>query len=103
MKISVLTLFKIVILLIVVAAAVALGVTSNEARKEVYYLCKNFHKGVPLHSVIAQLDTIKLSHYSISGPPEQKEVVHSSRLNFDMYRCTIVFDESQRVVWAKYD
>lgn len=96
------TLFtlKNLFITLLVTAVVIFSFISNEARKEVYYLCGNFGKGVTFNSIVRQLDTVELSKYSISGPPQQKQIVHNSLLN--LFSCVIVFDADQKVVSATY-
>jgi hypothetical protein len=39
------------------------------AKEEIYYLCGNFTKGIDQTSVIRQLETASLSHYSLHDLP----------------------------------
>lgn len=94
---------KFIAALVGILGFLVFGFLSNEARKEVYYLCGNFSQGVAYSSVIRQLDTIRLSEYSIEESPSGKRVVHSSWLNFHLVHCDIQFNNDGVVTSALYD
>ncbi|EKE84418.1 hypothetical protein [Idiomarina xiamenensis] len=83
-------------------AAIYLGILSNEARKEVYYLCGNFKEGVSYSSVIRQVDTANLSSYKIKLMEGRTQIELSSALNFHFFTCTINFNAEKSVVSATY-
>ena len=97
-----LSMVKILTLIFVSAILVSFIFISNEARKEIYYLCGNFNKGVSYLSVTRQLDTISLSRYKIQDLGINKQIVHSSNLNFHFFKCTIRFDINEKVIAAVY-
>lgn len=72
------------------------------ARNEVYYLCGNFKSGVSYSSVVRQLDTANLSHYTVETSELGKRVTHSSALHLDLVRCEITFSNDDRVTIAIY-
>lgn len=72
------------------------------ARNEVYYLCGNFKSGVSYSSVIRQLDTANLSHYTVEKSEAGKRVAFSSVLHLDSVRCEITFSNDDRVTVAIY-
>jgi hypothetical protein len=74
----------------------------NEARKEVYFLCGNFKEGVSHKSVIRQLETANLSGYSQYHLDSGARIVHSSSLNFHLFRCSIEFNRDGFVMSAAY-
>jgi hypothetical protein len=93
---------KILVLISVCAVLVSFIFISNEARKEIYYLCGNFNKGVSYLNVTRQLDTVSLSRYKIQALGIDKQIVHSSNLNFHFFKCTINFDTNGKVISALY-
>jgi hypothetical protein len=70
-------------------ALVVFAFVFNEARKEVYFLCGNFKEGVTQESVIRQLNTASFSAFSESSLESGTQIVHSSALNFHLFRCNI--------------
>ena len=95
-------LLKFIAAAISVSSLLVFGFYSNEARKEVYYLCGNFNKGTSYSSVIQQLDTINLSEYNVENMDQGKRVTHSSKLNFHLFACSIEFDSQEKVVFVSY-
>ena len=72
------------------------------ARNDVYYLCGNFKSGVSYSSVVRQLDTANLSHYTVEKSEVGKRVTFSSVLHLDLVRCEITFSNDDRVTVAIY-
>ncbi|MEO9944139.1 MAG: hypothetical protein ABJH28_03315 [Paraglaciecola sp.] len=93
---------KLIVALCILGLTI-LGFYSNEARKEVYYLCGNFTQGVSYPSVIKQLDTTHLSAYTIENLQLGKRIVHSSWLNLHLVKCNINFNNNDLVVSAFYE
>ena len=93
---------KILTLIFVGTVLVSFIFISNEARKEIYYLCGNFNKGVSYSNVTRQLDTISLSRYKINDLGINKQIVQSSNINFHFFKCTINFDKNGKVISAVY-
>lgn len=81
---------------------VALGFFSNEARKEIYFLCGNYAKGDSLESVVRQLNTVKLSEYKIESTEQGKLILHSSKLNLHLVNCNIEFNPEEKIVSVSY-
>ena len=75
----------------------------NEARKEIQYLCGNFIPGVEQSSVIRQLKTATLSSYELIEQNQGSQIVFSSALNFQRYKCVINFDTKGDVIHASYE
>ena len=86
----------------IILALFVFGFFSNEARKEVYFLCGNFKQGVTYSSVIRQLETTNLSSYKIEATEMGKRIVHSSALHFHLLRCSINFNSQEVVISASY-
>jgi hypothetical protein len=74
----------------------------NIARKEVYYLCSNFGKGVKQTSVIRQLETAKLSSYVKTDDKLGVNINFSSNVNFSFYQCLIEIDKNKKVIKATF-
>ncbi|WP_133471220.1 hypothetical protein [Paraglaciecola marina] len=89
--------------LLCIVGLTILGFYSNEARKEVYFLCGNFTQGVSYLSVTKQLDTTHLSTYTIEKLQLGKRIVHSSWLNLHLVKCNINFNNNDLVVSAFYE
>ncbi|MCE9679412.1 hypothetical protein LZP69_09530 [Shewanella sp. AS1] len=92
---------RIVISLLVLLAAIY-GFVANEGRKEIYYLCGNFTKGVTYSEVVRQLATTHFTHYAVADPPTGKRIIHNSNLHFNALRCTIDFNAEDKVISAFY-
>lgn len=80
----------------------AFGFYSNEARKEVYFLCGNYGAGDSLEDVVKQLNTINLSEYTVENLEQGKRITHSSKLNFHLISCSIQFAPEEKVVAVSY-
>ena len=93
---------KFIAVAISILAVIVFGFFSNEARKEVYFLCGNFKQGVTYSSVIKQLETSNLSSYKIETTEMGKRIVHSSSLHFHLLRCNINFNPQEVVISASY-
>ena len=91
---------------IVPALAVALllasgGLLWNEARKEIVFLCGNFHPGVTEGSVVRQLDTGHFLRYRRESLLQGERIVADSVYNFGVYTCSIDFDTNRVVTEAR--
>lgn len=75
-----------------ISVVLVLGFYSNEARKEIHFLCGNFEAGDSFASVVRQLDTINLSEYEIESSGLGKRIDHSSLFNLHMVSCKIEFN-----------
>ncbi|MFC3094234.1 hypothetical protein DRW07_14900 [Alteromonas sediminis] len=93
---------KVIISFTCVLALVILGFFSNEARKEIYFLCGNFKEGISLSSVRSQLDTAKLSSYKLADNQAGKSISHSSWLVLRLASCNINFNEEGIVLYASF-
>ncbi len=93
---------KYVATVISIFSLVAFGFYSNEARKEVYFLCGNYGAGDALEHVVKQLDTINLSEYKVENVEQGKRITHSSKLNFHLVSCNIQFNSEEKVVSVSY-
>ncbi|GAA5188925.1 hypothetical protein GCM10025772_10100 [Ferrimonas gelatinilytica] len=87
----------------IISSLVTFGFYSNEARKEVYYLCGNLSKDTSYSSVIRQLNTINLSEYRVEELWQGKRIIHSSKLNFHLFRCNIEFNTEEKVTSVSYN
>ncbi|GAA0855234.1 hypothetical protein GCM10009114_13770 [Aliiglaciecola litoralis] len=96
------TKVKLLVLVIFSVFFISFIVISNEARKEIYYLCGNFGKGDSLSNVTRQLNTVNLSNYQAYRVGANKKIVHSSLFNFHVFKCTINFDTDEKVTSAVY-
>ncbi|WP_133406543.1 hypothetical protein [Parashewanella tropica] len=83
-------------------ALIVFGFFSNEARKEIKYLCGNFDKGDSLSNVTRQLNTINLSQYRVANLGAGKQITHSSWLHLNLLSCEIEFNPQNVVVSASY-
>lgn len=81
---------------------VVFGFYSNEARKEVYFLCGNYGAGDSLDNVVKQLNTVNLSEYRVENIEQGKRIIHSSKLNFHLVSCNIQFTPEDKVVSVSY-
>ncbi|QIR15406.1 hypothetical protein [Shewanella aestuarii] len=72
------------------------------AKDEIFYLCSNFSFGVTQASVIRQLNTADLSHYTHTLNESGSIIVLSSQLYFVTNQCTIELDKHEKVVFAAY-
>lgn len=95
-------ILKFIAAAIIICGLVVFSFFSNEARKEVYYLCGNFGTGTSYSNVIRQLDTINLSEYKVVHMEQGKRVIHSSKLNFHLTSCNIDFNPQEEVVSVSY-
>ncbi|MEH8017741.1 hypothetical protein MN202_10880 [Rheinheimera muenzenbergensis] len=93
---------KLIAAAIGILGLLVFGFYTNEARKEVYYLCGNFSKGTAYSSVIRQLNTANLSEYKVENLPQGKHVIHSSALHFHLLSCAIEFNPQEKVVSVLY-
>ena len=93
---------KLIVTLVIVVVCLLFAFYSNEARKEVYFLCGNFHQGTSIESVERQLATSTLSSYQTEFSEQGKRVVHSSWLNFHLFSCNIEFNQEDKVKLASY-
>lgn len=76
---------------------------ANEARKETFYLCRNFSEGLSSEDLKTQLDTANLSWYVTERLNVGYRVVLSSPVNLHYFQCTIVVNEAEEVVSATFD
>lgn len=81
---------------------VVFGFYSNEARKEVYFLCGNYGAGDSLENVVKQLNTVNLSEYKVENTEQGKRITHSSKLNFHLVSCNIQFTHEAKVASVSY-
>lgn len=81
---------------------VVFGFYSNEARKEVYFLCGNYGAGDSLENVVKQLNSVNLSEYRVENIEQGKRIIHSSKLNFHLVSCNIEFTPEDKVVSVSY-
>ncbi len=81
---------------------VVFGFYSNEARKEVYFLCGDYGAGDSLDNVVKQLNTVNLSEYRVENIEQGKRIIHSSKLNFHLVSCNIQFTPEDKVVSVSY-
>ena len=93
---------KYIATVISIFSLVAFGFYSNEARKEVYFLCGNYGAGDALEHVVKQLNTVKLSEYKLEKFEQGKRITHSSKLNFHLVSCNIQFNPEEKVVSVSY-
>ncbi len=75
---------------------------SNEAHKEVYFLCGNYRAGDSLENVVKQLNTVNLSEYKVENIEQGKRITHSSKLNFHLVSCNIQFTPEEKVASVSY-
>lgn len=88
--------------IVTVIAFVALGFFAMEAKKEIYFLCGNFEKGMSFSSVIAQLDTATMSSYKITDAQTGKAIKQSSWLVLQLASCNVNFNQEGVVVSASF-
>jgi len=93
---------KYIATVISIFSLVAFGFYSNEARKEVYFLCGNYGVGDSLEYVVKQLNTVNLSEYKVENIDQGKRITHSSKLNFHLVSCKIQFTPEEKVVSVSY-
>lgn len=74
-----------------------------EVRKEVFFLCSNFHKGMPIASVTQQLNTATLSSYSIEETQAGKLIIHSSWIALQSVRCDITISPQGNVTTVTFN
>lgn len=87
---------------ILIITFIAGAILWSIAREEIYYLCGNFSSGVEKSSVIRQLNTANLSSYNQSITKSGSMIIFSSKINFEIYQCTIELNETNKVVRATY-
>ncbi|GLX86604.1 hypothetical protein tloyanaT_28570 [Thalassotalea loyana] len=85
---------------ILLLVTIIYGFYWDAARKEIYYLCGNFTKGVSINNVIRQLDTANLSSYKLLS--DKQTISFSSKVNIGYYQCLIYLDKAQRVNSASF-
>lgn len=84
-----------------VVSALCIGVFyTNEARKEVVFLCGNFTPGVSEASVLTQLETINFSRYEVVKAANASAVIHTALRGW--YRCRITIDANGLVSHSEY-
>lgn len=81
-------IWAVAVLLVVVMVFI-----SNEARKEIVYLCGNFVPGVQESSVRRQLDTGNLLTYHKDQSTKGTRIVAQSVFNFYLRKCTVDFNK----------
>jgi hypothetical protein len=84
-----------------ISTLITLTVYSNEARKDVIYLCSNIHQGVSKQSV-----EVYLSHFNLLSVDEQftasgSKLTASSWLHFWQYKCIVRFGGVDQVLDAE--
>ena len=94
---------KYVVSLLLVAVFVVAAVYWNEARKEIVFLCGNFHSGVSEGTIIRQLETGNLLRYQREDTPSGQRVVVDSPYNLFVSKCVVDFDEKGNVVAARVE
>lgn len=85
---------------LVVLLVVTIAVYSNEARKEIYFLCGNFSQGVSEASVLKQLSTVNLSQFKVVDTASGRRIELKSTINFGLYKCIIEIDSNGMVKGA---
>jgi len=90
----------IVISALLVLVVVTIAAYSNEARKEIYFLCGNFSNGVSEASVLKQLNTVSLSQFKVVETTSGKRIELESAINFGLYQCIIELDSDGNVTRA---
>ncbi len=93
---------KYIATIISIFILVVFGFYSNEARKEVYFLCGNYGAGDSLENVVKQLNSVNLSEYRVENIEQGKRIIHSSKLNFHLVSCNIQFTPEDKVVSVSY-
>ena len=93
---------KFIATVISILSLVAFCFYSNEARKEVYFLCGNYGVGDSLEHVVKQLNTVNLSEYKVESLAQGKRITHSSKLNFHLVSCNIQFTPEETVISVSY-
>lgn len=86
-----------------ILALLGFGVTWNEARKEILFLCSNFGPGTTEQSVIKQLDTGSFLRYRKETLFGKNRIYVDTAINFGLYRCVIELDRNQLVIEANID
>ena len=94
---------KILVSCMCVLAFAAYIFFANEAKKEIYFLCKNFAAGHAFSDVVNQLDTITLSSFTLENTDTGKRITHSSALIHHRQSCTIEFKQQGEVVAVSLD
>ena len=89
---------KFIAAVIFILSLVAFCFYSNEARKEIYFLCGNYGVGDSLEHVVKQLNTVNLSEFRVENVAQGKRITHSSKLNFHLVSCNIQFNHAEKVV-----
>ena len=74
-----------------------------EVRKEVFFLCSNFHQGMPIANVTQQLNTATLSSYSIEETQAGKLITHSSWIALQSVRCDITINPQGNVTTVTFN
>lgn len=94
--------FKIVAIATTLLLLLIAGFYANEARKEIYYLCGNYHVGDTYSSVVTQLATIHHSVYQMQHVSGGKRIVHHSQYDLYLSGCNIEFDKENKVRATAY-
>lgn len=85
--------------LVVIAVA---GVSWNEARKEIFYLCGNFAPGVSEASVRRQLETGTFLQHRTTAVSSGSRITVDSWYTLKTARCTIEIDSDNTVASAAF-
>ena len=84
-----------------ISILITLTVYSNEARKEVIYLCSNIHQGVSKQSVVSYMKHFELLSIDEEPTASGSKLTASSWLHFWQYKCIVRFGVVDRVLNAE--
>jgi hypothetical protein len=84
-----------------ISTLITLTVYSNEARKEVIYLCSNVHLGVSKQSVVSYTNHFDLLSVDEQATESGSKLTASSWLHFWQYKCIVRFGVIEQVLSAE--